>query len=171
MTNWRDREPEDLINRVVGADLTWYERSSRRREESESEGDDKSEENDEELTPFELAVRVGTNVENDHSTPHIRVRERIEMFKNGLESAYDLEVTFRMESGFPTNDDEALGAFVDTVGFDYVLGMIRGAFNDGARVMGIQPPVIPAVAHRMPRRQKAESEPKRANSPRRKQRS
>lgn len=177
MTNWRDRNLEDLINQVVGADLTWYERSARRREDNESkdgakepralEEDSESEDDAEESSPFELTIRVGTNEEHD-DPPHIRVRERIEMVRDGLESAYDLAVTFRMASDFPTNDPEALGEFVDRVGFEYVLGLIRGAFNDGSRMMGVRPPILPAVAHRMPRPQTTKPRPKAAKSARRK---
>lgn len=171
MTNWHNPTAVELIDQVIGADWTWYERSSRKLEDKDQNEDgegDGSDENDDDSTPFELTVKIGTDTSNKETPPHIRIRQRIEMVNKGLASVYDVAVTFRLKPEFPTDDFEALGQFVDRIGFDYVLGLIRGAFNDGARAMGIEPPLIPAVAFQMQRPQETAPKSKNAKPRRRK---
>lgn len=132
---------KELIDQVVGADWTWYERGCRRVDSAPQSDADGSPDD----FPLEINVRVTSRPAMDGEEPEITIRERSVTVYKWLESSYDVSVTFTMRVGFPTDDANVLRRFVEMVGFEYVLGLIRAAFIDGARVMGLEPPIFPAV--------------------------
>lgn len=125
---------EGLSSQVVGANLTWHERSVRRREEKQETSGP---------VPIEIGVSVGVQEPHDEKAPAIWVRQRVEAMQGRLEATYEVTVLFRLQNDFPVNDDAIVRDFVRLVGFDYVLGFVRGALADGARSLGLSPPLIP----------------------------
>lgn len=129
---------QDLSGQVVGANLTWHERNIRRREKATADGG-------QEPLSLELDVNGGVQEARDGKSPAIWVRQRAQSAGGTVDGTFDVTVLFRMQEDFPVSDDELVEEFIRVIGFDYVLGFVRGAFADGAQSLGLRPYLIPVI--------------------------
>lgn len=141
---------QHLIDQVVNADWTWFERANRRMEAEDDDSDGASEaagdEEPEDDHPLEISVTVGIRRPQGEAPPEVRIRERMTTQHEVIASTLDVEVRFKMDAEFPIDDNDVVKAFVDNVAGEYVLGFLRSAYADDCRTMGIEPPLVPAIS-------------------------
>jgi hypothetical protein len=100
----------DVIEQVTAADITWYERSSRRLEEERPEDDA----NEVEAPFVDISVTVGIwPPTGEDDPPRVRVRERMNVFHQNVEFKYDAAVAFTMRPSFSVDDKSTVSNFVE----------------------------------------------------------
>lgn len=125
---------------VTSAQLRWYERTVRR-----YFGDDLDVrvEREEE---YEVRLHVGRQSAEDGSPAAVIVRERLEAELANATLCLEVGVNFEL-GGILNVSSEDAERFVATIGFDYVLGLLRGAVVDSLRSVGLPAALLPVMAY------------------------
>ncbi|MEV6333477.1 hypothetical protein AB0M12_02060 [Nocardia vinacea] len=128
-----------LAERTTGGDLFWYQRSIRRNDNDQSEGDD-------EVGDVHV-LKIFTTVERHKrtKTPRLEARVTVDVRNRRIELSYDVASRFYFGGDTELPSDAEVAEFMTDYGLDYTFGFVRAALVSDTRLFGLPPLMFPVL--------------------------